>query len=236
MIVNVHAGHNPAGMTASGAVGLIDESTENRKVKEEVIRQLRILGNTVYDCTVDNGTSQSDVLKKITAKCNAHQVDLDVSIHFNSAADDKNGDGKRTGTEVYVYSETSGAKAYADRVCREIAALGFRNRGVKYSTGLYVLRHTKASAMLIECCFVDDRDDVQLYDYRKMASAIVRGITGKNAEVSKEEETGDNPSAEEEGKGSLYRVQAGAYSVKENAEAMRNRLKEAGIDAIIIQE
>ncbi len=236
MIVNVHAGHNPAGMTASGAVGLIDESTENRKVKEEVIRQLRILGYTVYDCTVDNGTSQSDVLKKITAKCNAHQADLDVSIHFNSAADDKDGDGKTTGTEVYVYSETSGAKTYADRVCREIAALGFKNRGVKYSTGLYVLRHTKAPAMLIECCFVDDRDDVQLYDYRKMAGAIVRGIAGKSAEVSEEEKTDEMPSAGGGEKGTLYRVQAGAYSVKENAEAMRKRLEEAGFDAIIIRE
>lgn len=33
MRINVHAGHNPAGMTACGAVGLINESTENRKVK-----------------------------------------------------------------------------------------------------------------------------------------------------------------------------------------------------------
>ena len=65
MHINVHAGHNPAGMTASGASGLIEESTENRKVKNEVIRQLRELGNTVYDCTVDNGKGQMDVLKKI---------------------------------------------------------------------------------------------------------------------------------------------------------------------------
>ena len=40
MIINVHAGHNPAGKIACGAVGLIDESTENRKVKEEVIQEL----------------------------------------------------------------------------------------------------------------------------------------------------------------------------------------------------
>ena len=35
--------------------------------------------------------------------------------------------------------------------------------------------------MLIECCFVDDKDDVNIYDANKMASAIVKGITGKNA-------------------------------------------------------
>ena len=56
MRINVHAGHNPAGMTACGAIGLINESTENRKVKNEVIRLLKMRNDTVYDCTVDNGT------------------------------------------------------------------------------------------------------------------------------------------------------------------------------------
>ena len=78
MKINVHAGHNPDGKTASGAIGLIKESTENRKVKNEVISLLKTLGHTVYDCTEDNGKSKSDVLKKIVTKCNAHKVDLDV--------------------------------------------------------------------------------------------------------------------------------------------------------------
>ena len=74
MRINVHAGHNPAGKVACGAVGLINESTEARRGKDEVISKLRQLGHTVYDCTVDNGTGQTDVLKKIIAKCNAHTV------------------------------------------------------------------------------------------------------------------------------------------------------------------
>ena len=65
MRINVHAGHNPAGKVACGAVGLINESTEARRVKDEVISKLRQLGHTVYDCTIDNGTGQADVLKKI---------------------------------------------------------------------------------------------------------------------------------------------------------------------------
>ena len=89
MIVNVHGGHNPDGKTACGAVGLIKESTEDRKVKDLVIAKLRSQGVVAYDCTVDNGTSQNDVLRKIISKCNAHKVDLDISIHFNSGAGDK---------------------------------------------------------------------------------------------------------------------------------------------------
>lgn len=188
MKINIHAGHNPDGKTACGAVGLIQESTEARKVKEAVMSMLKVLGHTVYDCTVDNGTSQSDVLKKIVDKCNKHKVDLDVSIHFNAGRNDKKGDGQTGGTEVYVYSGSSKAKAAAESVCKSISALGFRNRGVKTSTALYVLRHTDSPAMLIECCFVDDKDDVTLYNYKDMAEAIVYGLTGKRYTMAEEKE------------------------------------------------
>lgn len=180
MKINVHAGHNVAGYTACGAVGLINESIEDRKVKDEVIRQLRVLGHTVYDCTVDNANSVSANLSEIVAKCNAHTVDLDVSIHFNSGANDRNGNGFTTGTEVFVYGTGTKVRPYAEKVCAEIAKLGFRNRGVKSSTGLYVLKHTTNPAMLIECCFVDDKDDVNKYDANSMATAIVKGITGQS--------------------------------------------------------
>ena len=89
MRINVHAGHNPDGKIACGAVGLIKESTEARKVKKEVIKLLKKKGHKVYDCTCANGTSQTDVLKRIVTKCNKHKVDLDVSIHFNAGAGDK---------------------------------------------------------------------------------------------------------------------------------------------------
>ena len=236
MRINVHAGHNPAGKVACGAVGLINESTENRRVKDEVIAQLQALGHTVYDCTENNGTGQSDVLKKIVAKCNQHAVDLDVSIHFNSGAGDKNGNDKTTGVETYVYSASSAAKPYAERICAEISALGFRNRGVKYSTSLYVLKHTVSPAVLIECCFVDDKDDVELYDYQKMAAAIVRGITGQTVqEVPETDSAGEGEETPTGDKKALYRVQVGAYSVKDNAEAMKKKLQAAGFDAFIAQ-
>lgn len=240
MKINVHAGHNPDGKVACGAVGLIQESTEARKVKNEVISQLKQLGHTVYDCTCDNGTSQANVLTKIVNACNTHTVDLDVSIHLNSGAGDKSGNDKSTGTEVYVYSTTSEAKPYAEKVCAAIAALGFANRGVKISTSLYFLKKTNAPAMLIECCFVDDKDDVQLYDYQSMAAAIVYGITGKkvaqptDTESDKEASASGAETATGDAK-QIYRVQVGAYSVKSNAESMQTKLKKAGFDAVVVK-
>ena len=234
MKINVHAGHNPAGKVACGAVGLINESTENRRVKDEVIAQLQALGNTVYDCTENNGSGQSDVLKKIVSRCNNHAVDLDVSIHFNSGAGDKIGNGKTTGVEAYVYSTSSKAKPYAEKICQAIADLGFRNRGVKYSTGLYVLKRTVSPAVLVECCFVDDKDDVELYNYRDMAAAIVKGITGQTVQEAPETAPADEGEETPTGdKKALYRVQVGAYSVKDNAEAMKREIQTAGFDAFI---
>ena len=183
MRINVHAGHNQDGMVACGAIGLIKESTEARAVKDRVIAQLASMGHTVCDCTCNNGTSQNDILQKIVATCNAQEADLDISIHFNAGAQPE-ADGHTTGTEVYVYSVSSAAAAYAQQVVDSIAALGFRNRGVKERPSLYVLRHTQAPAMLIECCFVDDPEDVALYNAGRIAEAIVAGITGQAVETT----------------------------------------------------
>ena len=181
MKFTIQAGHNPDGKKACGAVGLIKESTENRKVKDEVMRLLKLKGHTVYDCTVDNGTSVSDIVEKQVEKMNSYSgIDLHISIHFNSGANDKEGNKKSTGTEVLVYN-TSGTKYNtAKRICKKIEELGYKNRGVKTRTNLGVLKNSKGQALLVECCFVDDKDDVTLYNYKTMAKAIAEGILNES--------------------------------------------------------
>ena len=237
MKFNVHAGHNPDGKTACGAIGFIKESTENRNVKNEVIRILRALGHEVYDCTVDNGTSANNVLTNIVKKCNAHAVDLDISIHFNAGAKDSKGNGKTTGTEVFIYSSDSKAKPYAENVAKVISALGFKNRGVKVNENLYVLKKTNSPAMLIEVCFCDDKDDVALYDCKSIAESIVFAITGQKYNEPTNDDVDPDLGEEEkdktDNKDSIYRVQVGVYSKKANAEAMQKKLIAAGFEAII---
>lgn len=184
MIYNVHAGHNPDGKIACGAVGLIKESTEARKVTREVISLLKKEGHTVYDCTVDNGISQGDVLYKIVKKNNSHKATLDISIHFNSGRNDKRGDGSTGGVEVLVFSSSSKAMDEAERICKNISSLGLRNRGIKTRSDLYFLKKSKNPALLVECCFVDDADDIKVYNYKTMAKAIVEGILGKKISSS----------------------------------------------------
>ena len=239
MIFNIHAGHNPDGKIACGAVGLIRESTEARNVKNEVIRQLQLLGHTVYDCTVDNGTGQGDVLSKIVSKCNSHTVDLDVSIHFNSGAKDPKGNGQTTGTECFIYSNSSTkARQYGEWICANISALGLKNRGVKVNPSLYYLKNTKAEAVLIECCFVDDADDVSRYNAFMVASAIVTAITGGQVlpavEVPTDKEAAAPEAETPQGSSdALYRVQVGAFKTEEAAKIQMDKLKAAGFDAFI---
>lgn len=172
MKIGVRGGHTEL---CSGASGLINELTEDRKVKDFVISKLRALGYTVVDCTppVNYTSSASKDLAYGTDTCNSNNCELYLSIHFNSADSPA-----AHGTEVCVYS----AFDTAQRVVDSIAALGFTNRGQKLYPGYHDVRATNCKAMIIECCFVGSAKDVELY--RKVgpegiANAIVKGVTGQ---------------------------------------------------------
>ena len=132
----------------------------------------------MYDCTDNSNCTASQNLKNIVTKCNAHRVDLDISIHLNA--------GGGTGVETLIYNDKT--KAIATKISQEISsALDITNRGVKTRTGLYVLRHTNAPSLLVECCFVDSQNDYNKWNVEKCAEAIYRGITGQSSTVTKEE-------------------------------------------------
>lgn len=166
-VYNVHGGHN---FIVPGAKGLLDETAEDRKVTARVISALRAAGHTVYDCTDDSGRTQGQNLANIVAKCNAHQVDLNISNHLNA--------GGGTGVEVWCYNEKT--KDIAAAICASVStALGIQNRGVKYPKNLYVLRKTAGSAILVECCFVDNQNDASHWNADKCGDAIASAIAGK---------------------------------------------------------
>lgn len=166
-VYNVHGGHN---FIVPGAKGLLDETAEDRKVTARVISALRNAGHTVYDCTDDSGRTQGQNLANIVAKCNAHPVDLNISNHLNA--------GGGTGVEVWCYNEKT--KDIAASICASVSsALGIPNRGVKYSKNLYVLRKTACSAILVECCFVDNQNDASHWNADKCGDAIASAIAGK---------------------------------------------------------
>lgn len=164
-IYDSHGGHNPQGKVACGTSDLLDESKEDRLINKAFIKYMKKGGATIYDCTVDDGTSQRNVLEKICAKCNKHSAILSISFHLNSGREDHKGDGKEGGFEIMAV-DFSGIKGeVAKRIVANMKALGFVPHGDPYKIrkDLYYLNHTKAKALLIEICFVDDKDDYLWY-------------------------------------------------------------------------
>ncbi|MDU4883947.1 peptidoglycan-binding protein [uncultured Clostridium sp.] len=178
MKIAVRGGHCPK---VPGARGILDELTEDRKVKDAVIKYLKQSANEVLDVTSPDSTSTSSAdLSYGVNNANNWGADLFVSIHFNKAYDYYNG---ALGSEVCVYSTYD----IAQRVVNALGALGFKNRGQKIRTGLYELRNTSMKAMIVETCFVEATEDVELY--RKLgadtigkviAEAIVFGSLGNS--------------------------------------------------------
>jgi len=161
---NVHGGHS---LKCRGASGLLDEVNEDRNVKNQVIELLRAKGHTVYDCTDDTSTTKNGNLSTIVTKCNSHKVDLDVSIHLNA--------GGGHGVETWGYSDN--VRDIGSRISSNVSkALNITNRGFKISTKLYVLRKTHSPAILIECCFVDSKEDHDKWNVDKCANAIVDAL------------------------------------------------------------
>ena len=186
MKIAVRGGHCPR---VPGASKFLDELTEDRKVKESVIKYLKQLGHEVFDVTPPDTTNSSNMdLSFGVNKANTYNVDLFVSIHFNKAYDVYNG---FLGSEVCVYTPFD----IAQRVVNGLASLGFKNRGQKVRTGLYELKHTNMKAMIIEVCFVESIGDVGLYKklgHDLIGKTIAQAIANKNINNSDVKSTVNN--------------------------------------------
>lgn len=213
---SIHAGHNHK---VVGARGFIAEENVNRKIKDAVIKYLKRAGHTVYDDTDEVATTRNGNLANICKNVNAHSgVALMLSVHLNA--------GGGTGFEIWQYNDKTDAVAarILNNVCK---VTGLRNRGVKKSTGLWVLRNTEPNAILIECGFVDTKHDADVVSSKtdEIGKAIAEGIIGKGISSPKKAEE-KHDSAPKKDSGHIYRVrksakdagsQIGAFKDKGNA-------------------
>ena len=165
MKICVNAGHTKFG-TGTGANGYLNESTETRKIAYELMKLLAESKHEVIPAVYDRSANN---LKEAVDLANREGADLFISIHLNA--------GGGTGCEAYTWRGQQVAQAV--KACSYLKKLGFKNRGVKDGSGLYVIKNTKATAILIEVCFVDNKADVELYKrvgYSDIAKAIYNAI------------------------------------------------------------
>ena len=168
MKIAIDIGHNVNNDT--GAVGIKPEDELTMAVGLRLMELLRAAKHHVIECLPESATNVNDSLKQRVKKANIHHANIFVSIHFNAFYS------RAYGAEVYAVSRIG--KGIGREVLDEICKLGFYDRGVK-SANLYVLRKTQMPAILVECCFCDNKADMGFFDVDKMAIAICKGLIGE---------------------------------------------------------
>lgn len=153
MKIAIAGGHSKA---APGASGYLDEYECDRTFVAQLIPALEAAGHQVVNCTNEAATSNAELNAKVRLANNSG-ADVFLDIHFNSGIQVDTDE--TTGTECFYFAGNERGRKLANAMSANVAAaLGVKNRGGK-TAKYYVLRNTSMTAVLLEVCFVDDKDD-----------------------------------------------------------------------------
>nr|WP_113930802.1 N-acetylmuramoyl-L-alanine amidase [Bacillus sp. P14.5] len=160
-------------------------------------------------------------LKRRSDFANRMKGDVFISIHANAFGSGWN---DAHGVETYVYqTKPAAALSLANNIQTKLTErTGLKNRGVK-AADFHVLRETEMTAVLVECGFMTNKKEAELLktpSYRKTCGQAIALALADHYRLAKKESR-------------LYKVQAGAFSRKENAEALLSKLKRAGFEGFI---
>ncbi|MGO5113541.1 N-acetylmuramoyl-L-alanine amidase [Candidatus Avoscillospira sp. LCP25S3_F1] len=141
------------------------EADETRRLAADV--QQALSGRCTVARYPEDRNAYSDYQAgRLTQTAQFSQYDAVLELHFNACAAGA-ADGKPKGVEAYV-TTTETETALASALCGALEPLGFPNRGVKRQNWAVIAaaRRQGVPAVLLEVCFLDDGDDMALYDRR----------------------------------------------------------------------
>lgn len=167
----ISSGH---GLHVAGARDIIDEVSEARRVTDLCADMMKEMGLGVTVFHEDMARNQRDNVNNIVNAHNSHLREVDISVHFNSVDGGRRREG--IGVETLYLHGHREAQALAIKISAAIAgAAGLRNRGAKPRKNVGFLRNSSAPiAILIEVCFVNSYQDIELY--KAHFSGICRAI------------------------------------------------------------
>ncbi|WP_121611055.1 N-acetylmuramoyl-L-alanine amidase [Mesobacillus foraminis] len=212
-----------------------------------VANHARSLLNNYRDVTVYFAHSdQEDVpLQERTNKANSLKVDAYVSIHANAFGG--GGWTSAKGIETFVYlTRPRGSNQLAQKIQRNlIVSTGLEDRGVK-TADFHVLRETNMDAVLIEAGFMTNREEIKLLRsdaYRKaVAEAIVNALADQynlNRKPSKPAQPvkpAPSPTRTSPSLKGFYKVQAGAFKNRKNADELAESLQKDGYSPYVYKQ
>lgn len=164
-------------------------------------------------------------------------------VHLNSAANDPDGNGVTTGTEIYITSAEEGYTVET-AILKNVCSMGFRNRGVK-RTDFSVIATCKnygVSSALLESCFIDDQDDVDLLvpNIDEFAQKVVDGIAGGfelKASSGSKPSTGNGGSSTSSNKKTISQIAKEVINGEwGNGDTRKKKLEAAGYDYDAVQK
>ena len=182
LLISGHGAGDP-GATAENGGKRYREADETRRVTAAIRKALAAWGDAAVYPTDRNAFAdyQKGTLRS-TARFEAY--DFVLEIHFN-ALKASAADGKTKGVECYMPTEAKDT-AIAQRLCREIAACGLTNRGVRRKNWSVIHTACRAGtpAALLEVCFLDDANDMAVYEreFPRIIRAMARAL-GADEEV-----------------------------------------------------
>lgn len=225
------AGHhlgNPKGISNFLGLGSIREWTLNDRVAR-YLAEAAALYEGVELLRTDDPTGETLIdIPERCAAANDWGADIYLDLHHNGGIDGGTGGG------VVAFSRPEDAKSgeYAKAIYNAVIAAGGlkgnRATPLQTETNFQTFREADMPAVLMEYGFMDSRTDAPIivteaYS-RLVAYATMEGIA-KVAGLRKKAAPADP--------GTVYRVQVGAYTVKENAENMLQKLEAAGFEGFI---
>ena len=174
MKVFLDAGHNFA-PPDTGAAGFgLREQDVTFEIADTVRALLELHGVDVrvsrQNLTDVLGRTVSESLSLRAEMSNNFGADYCVSIHCNA--------GGGIGAETFAFAKGGRGDELAGRIQAQLVSMGMRNRGVKYSQDLFMLRRPVAPAVLVELGFIDNANDNDILRNRQfeLAEAVTKGI------------------------------------------------------------
>lgn len=193
-----HGGSDP------GAVG------QNKTNEADVVLAIgkalnELLKGYELDVKFTRLTNKYISLSERSKVANDFKADYFLSIHINSAKDKS-----VRGIEVWQYSNRdSKLNTFSSGLCEDISKIfNVRNRGIKLSKELSVLKHTKMPSCLVEVDFISNieaESDLKVENKIKAVASVIRDNLIELFELKKVDSD------------RLYKVCIGVYKEKKNA-------------------
>ena len=155
------------------------EATETRTMGKKLAKELTKYKNVTVDFYPIDRNAYEDI-KNGKRQVNFALYDYIIELHFNACVNDLKGNGKTTGTEIFV-TKPDKTIATEERIVKNVASVGFKNRGVKrenYTVIWNANQKRSVESALLEICCIDDADDMAIYTKNKdkIAKKIAEAI------------------------------------------------------------